>query len=126
MKDFRELKVWDKAHRLALNVYVSTRDFPKTEVYGLTSQMRRASASIPANIAEGCGRDGDGELGRFLQIAMGSASELEYYLILAHDLQLIEGRSSDVLSQQVIEVKRMLASLILKVKANRRLLKAEC
>ena len=86
MKDFRNLKVWEKSHQLALAVYKATSTFPRHELYGLTSQIRRACASIPANIAEGCGRSGDAELARFLQIAMGSASELEYHLLLARDL----------------------------------------
>jgi four helix bundle protein len=81
MKDFRDLKVWGKAHELALSCYSATSPFPKQEMFGLTSQIRRASSSIPANIAEGCGRRGNGELHRFLQIAMGSASELEYHLL---------------------------------------------
>jgi len=83
MKDFRELKVWEKAHQLTLEVYKATTIFPKDELYGLTSQIRRACASIPANIAEGCGRRGDAEFARFLGIAMGSASELDYHLLLA-------------------------------------------
>ena len=86
MKDFRELKVWEKAHQLTLSVYQVSHRFPKEELYGLTSQIRRASASIPANIAEGCGKCGDAELARYLQIAMGSSSELEYHLLLARDL----------------------------------------
>ncbi|MCW5853511.1 MAG: four helix bundle protein, partial [Anaerolineae bacterium] len=89
MRDFRKLQVWVKAHQLTLNTYKVTRPFPKEELYGLTSQIRRASASIPANIAEGCGRQGAAELTRFLNIALGSASELEYHFILAHDLGFI-------------------------------------
>ena len=85
MKDFRKQKVWGKAHDLALKVYRVTEAFPKTELFGLTSQIRRAGVSIPANIAEGCGRDTDADFARFLQIAMGSASELEYHLLLAHE-----------------------------------------
>ena len=85
MKDFRQLKVWEKAHHLALEVYKTTATFPKEEIYGLTSQLRRASVSIPTNIAEGCGRNTNADFARFLQIAMGSASETEYELILAHD-----------------------------------------
>lgn len=81
MRDFRELKVWQKSHQLTLAIYKATVKFPKDEMYGLTSQIRRASASIAANIAEGCGRNGEAELGRFLQIAMGSASELEYQVV---------------------------------------------
>ena len=83
MKDFRQLKVWEKAHQLALAVYKATKDFPKEELYGSTSQIRRASMSIPTNIAEGCGRNTDAEFARFLQISMGSASETEYQLMLA-------------------------------------------
>ena len=88
MQDFKNLKVWEKAHRLTLDVYQVNADLPTEEMYGLTSQMRRASASIGANIAEGCGRRGDDEIStRFLQIACGSASELEYHLLLARDLE---------------------------------------
>ena len=83
MQSFRNLKVWEKAHRLTLDVYRSTKMFPRDETYGLTSQIRRAAGSIGANIAEGSCRKGDCEFSRFLQIAMGSASELEYHLLLA-------------------------------------------
>lgn len=86
MKDFRDVKVWQKAHELALEVYKATAVFRREELYGLTSQIRRSCISIPANIAEGCGRSGDAELARFFQIAMGSASELEYHCLLARDL----------------------------------------
>src|ERR1017187_11021165 len=85
-----QLKVWQKAHQLTLAVYQITAPFPRSELYGLTSQLRRSCASIPANLAEGCGRNGDAELARFCSIAMGSASELEYHLLLARDLKLIE------------------------------------
>jgi four helix bundle protein len=119
LKSFRDLKVWQKAHELALAVYNSTRSFPKDELYGLTSQMRRAASSIPANIAEGCGREGDAEFGRYLQISMGSASELEYHLLLARDLDYVEGSTYEELAEHVTEVKRMLASLLRKVKADR-------
>ena len=86
MKDFRNLVVWQKSHKLTLDVYEATRKFPKEELYGLVSQLRRACSSIPCNIAEGCGRRGNGEFHRFLQIATGSASEVEYQLLLAHEL----------------------------------------
>ena len=89
MKGFRNLQVWAKSHRLVLDVYRVTVGFPKAEIYGLTSQIRRAAASVPANIAEGCGRRGDAELARFCQMAMGSASELEYHLLLSRDLGFI-------------------------------------
>src|SRR5881392_3697882 len=91
MKDFRQLKVWEKAHLLALAVYPITARFPREKTYGLTSQIRRAASSIPSNIAEGCGRNGDAELARFCIIAIGSATELEYQLLLARDLKLLQG-----------------------------------
>src|SRR5437588_7788522 len=89
MKDFTDLKVWAKAHKLTLAIYKETRSFPIDERFGLTSQIRRCSASIGANIAEGCGRYGDGDFGRFPSIAMGLASELQYHLLLAKDLELL-------------------------------------
>jgi four helix bundle protein len=112
MRDFKTLKVWEKAHQLTLAVYQATVAFPKDERYGLTSQLRRSASSVPANIAEGCGRDGDAELARFLQIAMGSASELEYHLLLAQDLKLLSESDQKLLVANVIEVKRMLATFI--------------
>lgn len=119
MKDFRKLKVWEKSHDLTLAVYRATQDFPKQELYGLTSQVRRACASIPANIAEGCGRGGDPELARFLQIAAGSARELEYHLLLAHDLGLLKDLQYEPLNKETTEVKRMLASFIKKLRSGR-------
>jgi four helix bundle protein len=106
------LTVWEKSHQLTLDVYRATRPFPQEELYGLTSQLRRSVASISANIAEGCGRGGDAELRRFLQIAMGSASETEYHLLLARDLHYLEEALYQRLNDQTCEVKRMLASLI--------------
>lgn len=117
MRDFKKLKVWQKAHDLTLAVYKATGVFPRSELYGLISQMRRACASIPANIAEGCGRRGQIELARFLQIAMGSASELEYHLLLAHDLEFLSVSEHKCLTRDVTEVKRMLTSLIQKLTA---------
>lgn len=118
MQNFRNLRVWEKAHQLVLDVYKSSSVFPREEIYGLTSQMRRASVSIGANIAEGCCRQGDAELRRFLQIAMGSASELEYELLLARDLTLLKSLEYEHLFKEVTEVKRMLAVLIHKLKAD--------
>ena len=89
MQNFRDLKVWTKAHQLALDVYRATKSFPREELYGLTSQIRRSAVSVPSNIAEGCCRS-QGDFGRFIQIAAGSASELEYQLLLAKDLELLE------------------------------------
>jgi four helix bundle protein len=117
MQSFRNLRVWEKSHRLTLDVYTSSKTLPRDEMYGLTSQMRRASASIGMNIAEDCCRKGDTEMARFLQIAMGSASELEYQLLLAHDLDYLHSPGYEQLTTQVVEVKRMLSSLMQKVKA---------
>jgi len=119
MRDFRELKVWEKAHSLTLAVYRITKSFPKEELFGLTSQARRASASIAANIAEGCCRNGRAEFARFLHIAMGSASELDYHLLLARDLNLLNSADHEQLGRNVTEVKRMLASFIQKLAAQK-------
>jgi four helix bundle protein len=119
MRDFRQIKVWAKAHQLTLEIYKITSRFPREELYGLTSQLRRASASIPANIAEGFGRGGNAELARFLQIGMGSAYEVEYQALLAKDLGFIRTDAYVQLERQIIEVKRMLAGLLLKVRAER-------
>jgi len=118
VKDFHELKVWQKAHQLTLAVYQVTATFPREERYGLTSQLRRCSASIPANLAEGCGRNSDAEFARYCSIAMGSASELEYHLLLAKDLKLIKPNDHVELSQRAIELKRMLTALIQKLTAD--------
>lgn len=120
MKDFRDLKVWQKAHKVALVCYGMTTNFPKSEIFGLAAQIRRAGSSIPANIAEGCGRGGDGEFQRFLHMAMGSASEFEYHFLLARDLGFMEAEAHDQVQISVVEVKRMLAGLITKVAAERR------
>ena len=117
MKDFRDLNVWKKSHALVLAVYKASRSFPKEELYSLTSQLRRAAASVSANISEGCGRGSDAEFGRFLQMAMGSASETEYHLLLANDLHYLNDDAFNELTRDVVEVKRMLASLLGKVKA---------
>jgi four helix bundle protein len=119
MKNFRKLHVWERAHLLTLWIYKVTKAFPKEERYGLISQMRRAGASIPTNIAEGCVRTKGTEFGRFLEIALGSASELEYLLVLVRDLHMITSSDYEALSNEVIEIKRMLTSFI-------KTLKAEC
>jgi len=119
MKDFRELKVWEKSHNLTLKMYKNTKSFPQHELYGLTSQIRRSCASVPANIAEGCGRSGDAELNRFLNIAMGSANELEYLLLLSNELNLLSGSDNKEVSKEIMEIKRMLAGFIKKLKADR-------
>ena len=123
MKDFKVLKVWQKAHLLTLALYRLTRIFPREELYGLTSQIRRCSASIAANIAEGCGRRGNAEFHRFLQIAAGSASELDYHLLLAHDLHYLHASAYRDSAGLLLEVRRMLTSLSRKVDLERSLAK---
>jgi len=108
MKNFRNLKVWQKSHELSLTVCKTTLLFRREETYGLISQLRRAASSVPANIAEGCGCNGNREFARFLEIALRSASETEYYLLLAQDLKYLGIRTYDELNDQVTEVKRML------------------
>jgi four helix bundle protein len=115
VKDFKDLRVWAKAHSLTIDIYRATREFPKEELFGLTSQMRRCASSIGANIAEGSGRKSDAELTRFLHIARGSAAELEYHLLLAHDLSLLSDSKHDLLAKQTDEVQRMLTALIQQV-----------
>jgi four helix bundle protein len=117
LRDFRSIKAWEKSHHLTLAIYAVTKGFPRDELFGLTSQIRRACASIPANIAEGCGRSGEAELARFFQIASGSASELEYHLLLAHDLHLMGDADYARLANEVTEVKRMLTAFIQKLRA---------
>ena len=112
MQGFRRLNVWEKAHELTLEVYRVTARFPKEELYALTSQLKRAASSVAANIAEGCGRGSDADFARFLLIAMGSASELEYHLLLARDLKFLSETDYQRLDTGTTEVKRMLASLI--------------
>ena len=109
------MKVWEKSHTLVLAIYNVTANFPKEEMYNLTSQIRRAAVSIPGNIAEGCGRGGDGEMKRFLQISMGSASELEYFLQLSYELKYLSETDYAALSEGVIEIKKMLAPFIHKL-----------
>ena len=111
MRDFRQLKVWEKAHQMTLDIYRVTTTFPREELFGMTSQMRRCSASIAANIAEGCGRTGNGDLSRFLNVSAGSALELEYFLLLSRDLGLTSPSSHARLEKQIAETQRMLASL---------------
>jgi len=116
VRNYRDLKVWERAHQLTLSLYKATSGFPKTEIYALTSQIRRAAASIGANLAEGCGRRTEREFGRFILIAMGSASELDYHLLLAHDLHLLQSSDYDRHQSDLTEIRRMLTSLFLKLK----------
>jgi len=116
VQDYRKLKVWERSHQLTLAIYRVTSRFPKDELYGLTSQIRRACASIPANITEGCGRSGNAELTRFLHIVMGSASEVDYHLLLARDLNFVNSGTYEQLANELSEVRRMLNMFIQKTK----------
>ena len=119
MQDFKKLDVWKRSHELTLTVYKLTSAFPQSETYGLTSQLRRAAASVPANIAEGCGRDSPLDFARFLDIAFGSASELEYHLPLAKDLGLLEPETYEHAQVEVSGTKRMLTMLIRRIRPAR-------
>lgn len=119
MKDFRDIKAWHKAHDLAPRIYRKSEKFPAEERYGLTSQICGAAVSIPTNIAEGCGRGSDAHFARFVQIALGSASEVEYLLLLSQDLKLLRCEDYQDLHGNVVEVKRMLTAFVKKLKADR-------
>jgi len=110
MRNYRDLQVWGKAHNLTLELYKVSRGFPREEIYGITSQLRRAAASIGANLAEGCGRRKSSELARFVRIAMGSASELDYHLLLSRDLGFMSADEFANASAKLIEVRKMLTS----------------
>ena len=115
MRDFREIKVWAKSHELALSIYRISRSFPREEFYSLTSQLRRAATSIPTNIAEGSGR---GSHADFAQIAIGSASEVEYLLLLARDLQYVDSAVHEDLEMRIVEIKRMLTAFLRKLRSD--------
>jgi four helix bundle protein len=117
-RDFRSIKAWERAHALTLDIYKATADFPKFELYGLTSQMRRASSSIPINIAEGCGRSSIPELGRFLDYASGSSTELEYELLLGRDLGYLRPDRYLPLTTEVVEIRRMILAFASRLKSD--------
>ena len=116
MRDFRQLRVWKDAHQITLEIYQITKNFPKEELFALTSQIRRASASISSNIAEGCGRGSNKDYAHFLQIAMGLTFEVDYQLLLAKDLKYIDPESYLLLSGKIDVLKRQLAMLLHKVR----------
>ena len=116
MRDFKKYDIWKLSHLLTLKVYDITKSFPKDEIYGIISQIRRASSSIPTNISEGCGRDSDSEFNRFLTIALGSASEVEYLIILSKDLNYIDDNSFSTLNDEINIIKRKVYSLKQKLK----------
>lgn len=115
MRNYQDLQVWTKAHSLTLELYRMSRLFPREEVYGITSQMRRATTSIGANLAEGCGRRTSNELARFVRIAMGSASELDYLLLLCRDLGFLKSEDYHRSSKTLTEVRKMLTSFLSKI-----------
>jgi len=120
MRNYRDLDVWNKAHKLTLELYRTSRTFPKEEFYGLTSQLRRAAMSIGANLAEGCGRQTTPELARFVRISMGSASELDYHLLLAHDFEFFQTDVYQKLCHELTRIRKMLASLLATLEAGGR------
>jgi four helix bundle protein len=120
LKDFHDLHVWERSHKLTLAIYAMTARFPREEVYGLTSQIRRCAVSTGANIAEGCGKMGNNEFQRFLQIAAGSASELDYELLLAKDLGCIAVTDFSGIASELLQIRKMLSSLLRKVNVDRK------
>jgi four helix bundle protein len=112
MKDYRKLNVWQVSRAMTLTVYRTSKSFPKDELFALTSQIRRAAASVPANLAEGCGREGDAEFKRFVTIALGSACELDYHVLLATELGYIEPAVSNALAAEILQLRRMLGAFI--------------
>ena len=117
MQNYKDLKVWEKAHHFTLKVYEITKSFPKEELYSLTNQLRRSASSIPANIAEGSGKNSQLEFAHFLNIALGSANEAEYYLILSKDLTYLNNEDFETLLKTINEIKAMLIALITKVRS---------
>jgi four helix bundle protein len=115
MRNYRDLKVWAKAHLLTLEMYRLSRTFPREEMFGITSQSRRSASSIGANLAEGCGRRTNREFGRFVRIAMGSASELDYHLVLSRDLGFLNRDDYQRVTRDLTEVRKMLSSLLNKI-----------
>jgi four helix bundle protein len=119
MKDFRQLAILQRSHQLTLAIYTLTKRFPREERYGLSAQLRRSIGSVPANIAEGCGRDSEAELKRFPDISHGSASEADYQLFLARDLGNVGAADYEPLAQEISELKRMIGAFARKLKADR-------
>ncbi|MBL7702866.1 MAG: four helix bundle protein [Ferruginibacter sp.] len=116
MQNYKDLKVWEKAHQFTLMVYDTSKLFPKEEIYGLTNQLRRAASSIPANIAEGCGKSSNPDFAKCLNISLGSANEAEYFILLAKDLSYMNVEKFDMLYKQINVIKAMLIGLIAKVR----------
>lgn len=111
MRDFKKYDIWQLSHSFTLEIYKMTSNFPKEELYGLTSQIRRASASVPTNISEGCGRSSDKEFNQFLNIALGSACETEYLLILSRDLQYLNNEIANKQLEKINSIKSKIYKL---------------
>lgn len=118
MRDFHKIDVWKRSHQLTIAIYKVTETYPRDELFGLTSQIRRAVSSIPTNIAEGCGRNSDAELFNFFNIASGSAAEVEYQLVLSKDLGYLDESAATELANEITEIRKMLGSYMRKLKAN--------
>ena len=119
MGDFKQLTVWKRAYQLALDTYRVTGGFPPAERFGLVSQLRRAMVSVASNIAEGCGRQGDAELARFLRYARGSITEVECQLLVARDLGFVPQETWLRMNAEAQEISRMLNGLIVSLRRNR-------
>lgn len=119
MRNFQQLAIWQRSHSLTLKIYSITKPFPKEELFGIISQMRRSASSIATNIAEGCGRDSVAEFRRFLTIAAGSASELQYQIILSNDLNYINEIIFKGLYEEVVQIKKMIFSYSQKLTSDR-------
>jgi four helix bundle protein len=111
MRDFKKYEIWQLSHAFTLKIYSNTSLFPKDEMYGITSQIRRASSSIPTNISEGCGRNSDKEFNQYLNIALGSASETEYLIILSRDLNYIDTETFEILEKEMNTIKSKIYKL---------------
>ena len=119
MLNFKDLSIWQRSHKLTLDIYKATLHFPKEEIFGLTSQIRRAASSIPTNIAEGCGRRTNAELANFLNIASGSASEVEYEILLAKEVGYISDQQYESWTREISEIRSMLAAYMKKLTVNK-------
>ena len=117
MQDFTQLRVWQKAHNMTVNIYKLTAQMPTEEKFGLISQIRRASVSIESNLAERCGRDGDKEFARFIDISMGSSFELRCQLLIAKDLGYVKLEQYQLFESKILELNRMLGGLLKKLRA---------
>ena len=117
MRDFRKYAVWEQSHKLVLELYKITKDFPSEEKYGLISQIRRAGVSIPTNISEGCGKSSEKDFARFLGISFGSCQEVEYLTLLAKDLDYLTEANYSPITSEIVSIKKQLYHLIKKLNA---------